>query len=74
MFSYFSYSIIHENFLFSLIFQPVQDNSAIRPSIKISYVLASESIFDILRKILIQGVLLWDFFSLIYFYLLLNLG
>ena len=74
MFSYFSYSIIHENFLFSLIFQPVQGNSAIRPSIKISYVLVSESIFDILRKILIQGVLLWDFFSLIYFYLLLNLG
>ena len=38
MFSHFSYSIAHENFVFSLIFQPMQDNSAIWPGIKISYV------------------------------------
>ena len=81
MFSYFSYSIVHENFVFSFIFQPMQDDIAIWPDIKnflrfdywehFSYF---EKDLQAFVRLLIQGVVLLDFFSLIYFYLLLNLG
>ena len=74
IFCYFGYSIAHENFVFSLIFQPMQDNSAIQPGLKISYVLIIESIFlyferdlQTFVRLLIQGAVLLDFFSLIYF-------
>ena len=82
MLSYFNYSIACENFVFYLIFQPMQDDSATWPGLTVlSYVLIIESMFlcfegdlQIFVQLLILGVVLLDFFSLIYFYLLLNLG